>query len=91
MKRNIAGHRIQAARALHKPKLTQDDLIAMLHTKQNIVMSKNTLSRIEIDERYVTDLELVAFAKVLKVSTAWLLGETNDPTVKSPDRSISEK
>ena len=82
MKRNISGHRIQAARAMHEPKLTQDDLVAMLHTKQNIVMSKNTLSRIEINERYVTDVELVAFSKVLKVSTAWLLGETSDPKIK---------
>ena len=48
MKRNIAGPRIRAARALHNPKLTQD--------------------------------ELVAFSRVLRVSTAWLLGETSDPT-----------
>ena len=33
-------------------------------------------------QRYVTDLELIAFADVLQVSTAWLLGETIDPTPK---------
>ena len=31
-------------------------------------------------QRYVTDLELIVFASVLKVSIAWLQGETPDPT-----------
>ena len=82
MNRNVSGHRIQAARAMHEPKLTQDDLIALMHTREEIVLSKNILSRIENNERYVTDIELKAFASVLHVSTAWLLGETNDPTPK---------
>ena len=77
-RRNVSGHRIQAARALHEPKLTQDDLIALMHTKENIVLSKNMLSRIETGDRYVTDVELMAFSRVLKVSIAWLLGETSD-------------
>ncbi|MBS5479985.1 MAG: helix-turn-helix transcriptional regulator [Clostridiales bacterium] len=64
------------------PKLTQDDLIALLHTRHNIIFTKSGISRIENGERYVTDLELIAFADVLKVSTAWLLGETADPTPK---------
>lgn len=82
MNRNVSGHRIRAARAMHEPKLTQDDLIALMHTREEIVLSKNILSRIENNERYVTDIELKAFARVLHVSTAWLLGETNDPTPK---------
>lgn len=45
-------------------------------------MSVNMLSRIENGERYVTDKELAAFARLLRVSTAWLLGETNDPKRK---------
>ena len=77
-RRNVSGHRIQAARVLHEPKLTQDDLIALMHTKENIVLSKNMLSRIETGDRYVTDTELMAFSRVLKVSIAWLLGETSD-------------
>lgn len=74
---NKAGHRIRAARAMHNPRLTQDDLIAKM-SQEGIMLSKNIMSRIETGERYVTDLELIAFAKVLKVSTAWLLQETND-------------
>lgn len=78
MYKNKAGDRIRVARAMHKPHLTQDDLVAKLQV-QGINMSKNTLSRIELGERYVTDLELIEFAKVLKVSTAWLLEETDIP------------
>jgi transcriptional regulator with XRE-family HTH domain len=42
-------------------------------------ITKNMISRIELGDRYVTDLELIAFAKVLNVSTAWLLEETSTP------------
>lgn len=77
MDRNLSGHRIQAA--VHaRAKLTQDDLIARLQIEFNIELSKNTLSRMENGERYVTDVELVAISKVLNVSLAWLVEETND-------------
>lgn len=79
---NQSGHRIRAARHLHNPKLTQDDLIAKMHTRYNIILTKSGLSRIENGQRYVTDQELVAFSKILGVSIEWLLGETADPTVK---------
>ena len=82
MKRNASGVRILAARNMFDPKLTQEDLIALMHTRHNIVFTANGMSRIENGERYVTDLELIAFADVLKVSTSWLLGETADPTPK---------
>ena len=72
MDRNQSGSRIRTARYLYSPALTQ--------VRHGLVLSKNTLSRIENGQRYVTDLELIAFADVLKVSVAWLLGETNDPT-----------
>ena len=76
---NISGHRIRVARNMHIPRLTQDDLVARMHTRHQLILSKNGISRIENGERYVTDVELLAFAEVLKVSTAWLLGETSDP------------
>lgn len=78
-RKNISGHRIRAARALHVPKLTQDDLIALMHTKENIVLSKNILSRMETGDRYITDLELMAFSRVLGIPIAWFLRETDDP------------
>lgn len=78
MSKNKSGHRIRAARFMHNPPLTQDNLIAKMQLK-GINMSKNIMSRIEINDRYVTDLELIAFAEVLNVSTSWLLGETDVP------------
>ena len=75
---NIAGHRIRVARNMQKPRLTQDDLVAKLHFEK-IFISNKILSLIELNKRYVTDVELVAFAKVLNVSTAWLLEETDSP------------
>ena len=76
--KNLSGPRIQTARAIQTPKMTQDDLIARLHVHYNIVLSKSTLSRLENRERYVTDLELVAISKILKVPIDWLVGETPD-------------
>ena len=81
MSANQSGHRIRVARTMQKPRLTQDDLVARMQV-QGFEISKNILSRIELGERYVTDLELMGFAKVLKVTTAWLLEETNNPNGK---------
>lgn len=72
MKKNLDGRRIRKARALQEPPLTQDMLIARMHTQANIVLSKNMLSRIETDDRYITDIELAAFSRVLKVPVDWL-------------------
>ena len=79
---NQSGHRIRAARNMRDPKWTQDEVLAKMHTRHHMVFTRNTISRIETGQRYVTDLELIAFADVLQVSTAWLLGETFDPTPK---------
>ena len=78
MNANKAGHRIRVARTMANPRLTQDDLVAKMQI-EGFKITKNSLSRIETNDRYVTDLELLGFAKVLKVSTAWLLEETNIP------------
>ena len=78
--RNQSGSRIRMARHLRTPYLTQDYLSAKLQVRYGIILTKNIISRIENGQRYVTDLELLAFADVLKVSVAWLLGVTNDPT-----------
>ena len=74
--RNLAGHRIQAARALHRPALTQDDLCAKLQVKYQIDISKNGIFRIEHDDSYITDIELVAISEILGVPVTWLLGIT---------------
>jgi len=81
MNANKSGHRIRVARTMQKPPLTQDNLVAKLQLA-GLSISKNILSRIEVGDRYVTDLELITLSKVLNVSTAWLLEETNEPSRK---------
>ena len=82
MSKNKSGHRIRAARFMNNPIVSQTDLIAKMQLR-GFNISKNIMSRIELGERYVTDLELIAFAKILNVSTAWLLGETEDASRKN--------
>lgn len=81
MNKNKSGHRIKAARFMCKPVLTQNDLMAKMQLK-GIKISKNIMSRIELNERYVTDLELIAFSEILNVSTSWLLEETDIPNLR---------
>ena len=77
-RRNIIGGRVRKARMAAKPPITQIDLVARLQLL-GAMMDQSTLSKIENDQRPVTDIEVVAFAKALKVSVAWLLGETDSP------------
>ena len=77
MGRNIVGSRVSRARKAVKPLITQADLVARLQLL-GIMIDQPTLSKIESERRPVTDIEVVALAKALKVSVAWLLGETDD-------------
>ena len=40
---------------------------------ENVILEQKAISRIEHGERLISDYELLAFAKVLKVSLSWLL------------------
>lgn len=73
-RRNIVGPRIQEARLKESPRATQGDLSARLEVL-GVTLSVSSIGRIENGERPVTDIQLVAFAKALHVSAAWLLGE----------------
>jgi len=71
-KRNIVGARVQKARKAAKPLITQNDLVARLQLhKMNI--DQSGLSKLENGQRPVSDIEVVAIAKALKVSVSWLL------------------
>lgn len=54
--------------------ITQTDLAARVQT-QGITLERDSISRIEIGTRFVTDYELKIFAKVLGVSMEWLTAE----------------
>ena len=69
--RNIVGVRVSQARKDATPPITQMDLIAVY--SMGIMLDQSTLSKIENQQRPVTDIEVVALAKTLNVSTKWLL------------------
>ena len=66
-KKNICGDRLREARVVRR--LRQEDL-----QLKGINMERDSISRIEIGTRFVSDFELKIFAEVLGVSVNWLLG-----------------
>lgn len=78
-KSNISGERIRKARK--KLHLSQEYLAARMQVA-GIIIERDVISRIETGTRFVPDYEIPIFAKVLNVSTDWLLGLTDDPKVK---------
>lgn len=71
-KKNVCGERVREARL--KYRLSQSDLAARLQI-EGVLMERDSISRVEIGTRFVTDYELMIFAKVLGVSVCWLLGQ----------------
>lgn len=70
-KKNICGERVHEARC--KLRMTQGDLAAKLQIA-GITIERDSISRIEIGTRFVSDYEIRELSKILKVSVAWLLG-----------------
>ena len=79
MQRNVVGLRVRQARRKATPRVSQVDLAARLQL-QGLKIDQSGVSKIEQGRRPVLDIEVVALAKVLKVSAAWLLGEVDTPT-----------
>jgi len=77
--RNLIGSRVRLARKQAVPKISQEDLCARLQLL-GIKLERPAISKIETGYREVTDIEVVALAKALGVSAAWLLGESERPT-----------
>jgi hypothetical protein len=71
---NIVGERVKKARLSRKPPLTQDELSGQL-AKHGVAIDRAGISKIEIGARCVLDFEVKALAKVLGVTSGWLLGE----------------
>ena len=64
-RKNLCGNRVQEARA--RKNITQADLAARLQVA-GVTMERDSVSRIEIGTRFVTDYELAVLAKVLGLS-----------------------
>ena len=69
-KKNLCGERIRQARIIQR--ISQSDLAARLQI-EGVILERDSISRIEIGTRFVTDYELKVFAKILKVDVNWLL------------------
>lgn len=69
---NISGKNIKRIRLEQMPRLSQRALADKLQI-QGIDLDKNAVQRIESGQRFVTDIELFAFSKVLNVSLDVLL------------------
>jgi HTH-type transcriptional regulator, cell division transcriptional repressor len=74
--RNLVGKRVREARLKCKPPVSQEDLAGRLAAK-GIIVDQTAISRIENETRYLMDYELAAIAASLKVSVAWLFGESD--------------
>ena len=71
-KKNISGDRIHQARTAMR--LSQSDLAARMQVN-GVTIEREAISKIETGGRFVTDYELMVFAKVLNVSMEWLIGQ----------------
>ena len=70
-KNNICGEKIYMLRT-GVPKMSQRVLAEKLQL-EGIDVDKNAIQRIECGKRFVTDIELRAFAKIFGVSCDYLL------------------
>src|ERR1035441_4456698 len=71
--RNIVGRRVKAARGMHSPPLTQDQLSGRI-AGEGVQLDRVAIAKIETGIRCAFDFEVRALAAALKVDANWLLG-----------------
>lgn len=82
IKGNICSERVRLGRALQKPPITQDELAQRLQFMGMEDMTPLIISRIEKNQRHVCDAELRLLAKALGVSMDWLVGDSDEISLK---------
>lgn len=70
--KNISGDRIHQARTAKR--LSQYDLASKMQV-EGVMIEREAISKIETGDRFVTDYELLNFARVLGVTMGWLTGQ----------------
>ncbi len=73
---NICGERVYELRKAHVPKMSQRILAEKMQI-HGIDLDKNAIQRIESGERFVTDIELKALAKIFEISIDALLDSSD--------------
>ena len=68
--RNAIGRRIRAARLKQKPPVSQEDLAARLAAR-GVYFDRSAISRMEAQQRFIRDYEIIAIADALKIPVAW--------------------
>lgn len=71
-RKNICGDRVREARI--KQRITQEDLAARLQVA-GVNIERNSVSRLETGNRFVSDFELLILSQVLNVNVEWLLSQ----------------
>lgn len=74
-KANASGDRIHQARTAQR--LSQDTLAAKMQVA-GVGICREAISRIETGDRFITDYELVIFARVPGVTIEWLTGDMKE-------------
>ena len=69
---NCCGEKIAALRKAYQPKLSQRALADQLQL-MGLDLDKNAVQRIEAGKRFVTDIELMSFARFFRVTADELL------------------
>jgi len=68
----VVGLKIHEARLAENPPATQQDISARLELL-GVTLSASSIGKIENGTRPITDLQIIAFAKALKVMPEWLI------------------
>lgn len=85
-KNNICGENIYKLRKQLTPKVSQRAFADKLQL-HGIDLDKNAIQRIECGKRFVTDIELKAFAQILNITTDELLN-INHTELHSNDSNV---
>jgi len=88
--RNIVGGRVKAARQVHSPPLTQDQLSGKI-AAEGVQLDRVAIAKIETGIRCAFDFEVKALAAALKVDANWLLGIETTCGRRTPGSSGGRK
>jgi len=71
-RRNVTGKRIRQARLAAKPPVSQEDLSGRL-AALGVILDQGAISRVESEDRYLMDYELLAIARALRIKPSSLV------------------
>ena len=76
--KNVVGTRIRDARLSSKENLSQEDLAARVQA-MGVELDQTMISRVETGDRQVTDIELFAICRALRISVGSLFAAVRLP------------